>query len=84
MVITPVSDTPVLSHPDQTVWTVIELLLSRQTFPIPVAIGGIGYHLGLGLAWILLIYLLALHHGDHRGCHGCKRGRRAKMQIHLL
>jgi len=79
-VVAPVSDTPVLSHPNQTVGTVVEFLLSRQTFPISVAIGGVPHHLVLGLAGILLIYLLARH---QRGCHGCCQDENQDVLVHL-
>jgi len=44
-IVTSVGDPSVFSHPDKSVGTIVELSLSRQTLPIPVAVGDIGDYL---------------------------------------
>merc|ERR1711935_37581 len=80
-VVASVCNTPVLSHPNQTIRTIVELLLPCQTLPVTVAICSISYHLGFGLAGILLIYYFLARH--HRGCHGCCQDENQDFLVHL-
>lgn len=55
-IVTSISYASIFSHPNQSIWTIVELLgVIWSTLPISVAILNIGHHAGLGLARVGLL-----------------------------